>query len=421
MPSSSSSRTRTGERNNDKDKCGLWLGPSPIKQKEEHGFGLGMFTGQAIAKGEAVEHLYTSGKGLGEVLLPLYGPTNMGEWPPLREYICDSSELPEVDMQGGDFTSFAFVPSLSAIAPCTNQNYNLVWSGNGKALQPTYATHQNAVGVHRAKDATAGSFTYWNNVTYVATRDIVEGEELTVECTDDSYNGGAYYLSRYEPDIAEKESLCLDRNVEARATSSNTGNGLFAKRVIKKKDVVVSSPLLPIHRSELEIKISNEGEGGIEMLHQQQIMLNYAYGHPRSNLLLLPFGPLVSYMNNGGKKANVRINWHKPFSSDTKQGRAEYHHTELFDKSGDKVAYTHGKGLMMDYVALRDIEKDEELLIDYGKDWSNAYKRHQNNYATYLQEEDEASYLSATEYVKLQGDEILKKDEGKKGVDRAKK
>jgi hypothetical protein len=26
--------------------CGLWMGPSPIKQAEDHGFGLGIFTGK---------------------------------------------------------------------------------------------------------------------------------------------------------------------------------------------------------------------------------------------------------------------------------------------------------------------------------------------------------------------------------------
>ena len=46
-----------------------------------------MFTAGAILKGEAVKHFYTSGKGLGKVLLALYSPMNMGDWPLLREYI----------------------------------------------------------------------------------------------------------------------------------------------------------------------------------------------------------------------------------------------------------------------------------------------------------------------------------------------
>ena len=29
-----------------KDECGLWMGPSPIKEAEKYGFGLGIFTGK---------------------------------------------------------------------------------------------------------------------------------------------------------------------------------------------------------------------------------------------------------------------------------------------------------------------------------------------------------------------------------------
>jgi len=83
------------------------------------------------------------------------------------------------------------------------------------------------MGVHRAKDVTAGSFTYWNNVTYVATCDIVEGEELTVECSDENYESGAYYLSRYKPDIAEKELLCV-LSIEVR--TGYCGNGIAVSR-----------------------------------------------------------------------------------------------------------------------------------------------------------------------------------------------
>jgi hypothetical protein len=38
------------------------------------------------------------------------------------------------------------------------------------------------------------SFLYRNYVTYTAVHDIVAGEELTVDCDNDDYNGGAYFL-----------------------------------------------------------------------------------------------------------------------------------------------------------------------------------------------------------------------------------
>jgi hypothetical protein len=68
--------------------CGFWLGPSQIKRAENHGFGLGMFTGLAISKGTAIEPLYNGGKGtVGEPLLPFFGAEALYEdHPPLREY-----------------------------------------------------------------------------------------------------------------------------------------------------------------------------------------------------------------------------------------------------------------------------------------------------------------------------------------------
>jgi hypothetical protein len=68
--------------------CGFWLGPSHIKRAENHGFGLGIFTGLAIPKGTAIEPLYNGAKGtVGEPLLPFFGAETIYDaHPPLREY-----------------------------------------------------------------------------------------------------------------------------------------------------------------------------------------------------------------------------------------------------------------------------------------------------------------------------------------------
>jgi hypothetical protein len=40
-------------------------------------------------------------------------------------------------------------------------------------------------------------FSYRNYVTYTAVCDIVAGEEVTVDCDDDDYDGEAYFLSTF--------------------------------------------------------------------------------------------------------------------------------------------------------------------------------------------------------------------------------
>jgi len=91
MPASGAPGSKMGSnaggtgKDND-GECGLWMGPSPIKQAEDHGFGLGIFTGKAIPKGTAIESVY----GHGELLLPIFGSDDIyDQHPPIREYIWD--------------------------------------------------------------------------------------------------------------------------------------------------------------------------------------------------------------------------------------------------------------------------------------------------------------------------------------------
>jgi hypothetical protein len=51
-------------------------------------------------------------------------------------------------------------------------------------------------------------FSYHNYVTYTAVRDIVAGEELTVDCGDDDYDGGAYFLQTFSS--IDNAVACVD-------------------------------------------------------------------------------------------------------------------------------------------------------------------------------------------------------------------
>jgi len=360
-------------------QCGLWVGPSPIKEAEEHGFGLGIFTGKFIPKGATVEQ---------ELLIPIHDSLlhDEGHHPPLREYVWDGDNFPEVTLESRR-GSYMFMPGLGGIAPCTAKNYNLELRGRGDTVG---TPRHNVVssGVQRGSDPMAGAFSYRHNVSYVAVRDIVIGEELTIQCNDDDFDGGAYYLSKFVSD--DTAYACIDSNVRA-DTSVVGGQGLFAKQHMFKGKVITSTPVIPIDRQELVMK----GKDG-----RQQLLLNYAYGHPRSDLLLLPYGPLVNYMNHPpqGKSANAEIRWHpvtEKNSNAVLPRRQQHHHPELLQESAKKVANTHGKGLMMDIVALREIAPDEEIYIDYGKDWVDAHKAH---VAQFAPTKEDKTYISAEDY-----------------------
>ena len=144
-------------------ECGLWLGPSSIKEQEEHGWGHSMFTGKLIKKGQAVlstgvldEEM--NEKIFGDLMIPLYDWEALDMGPPERENDDDFVvQKKEAELQGkeeptmprgehqdsplfqqlwnGDFYHLQvlesyesmriFVPGLANIAPCTSDNFNL--------------------------------------------------------------------------------------------------------------------------------------------------------------------------------------------------------------------------------------------------------------------------------------------------------
>lgn len=132
-----------------------------------------------------------------------------------------------------------------------------------------------------------------------------------------------------------------------------------------------------------------------------ELLLNYAYTHPHSPLYLVPSAPLASYINHGGimmsikpksKGANVKVQWPKDGSNSAKLFEWTYsqngnHFSTNFDKMNFKspnpwlndhpidVIERSGK-LAFEYVALRDIHNGEEILIDYGDLWEEAWKEY---------------------------------------------
>jgi hypothetical protein len=203
--------------------------------------------------------------------------------------------------------------------------------------------------------------------------------------------------------------VCLDENirVDVASTDDARGLGVFAKRNLEKDTVITSTPLVPVMRKEMKIYDSDD-----EPVNEQQLMVNYLYGHPDSDLLLLPVGPAVNYINHNRQRPNAEIRWHKVKESHQAEGalprRQQYHHEELFDIPGESVALVHGKGLLMDIVALRDISADEEIVLDYGEEWQAAWDKHKENFKKRQSQmsEKDINYMSAERYRTIHGDEV---------------
>lgn len=357
------------------DDCQLYLAPSQLKDAASHGFGLGIFTGRQIHAGEPLDNL-------NEILIPLYDSSVLDiTHPPLREYLWPTmGTLPELAIHSNDrMRSYWFAGGISSMAPCTSMNFNVENDAAGEMVGAPRWNLNEDYGVPSREDPRAGSYSYRHNATYLASRDIAPGEELVVDCFDDNFDGLSLVDEKrnnlYRSD--DPSYMCLDNVRSGESKLHDIGKGLLATRPVSKDEIILSSPVVPVNRKDL----IGDGSGTTAQsgINNYQLMLNYALGHEDSDLLLLPYGPFVNFINHPppGKNPNAAIRWHKASNNEMDvPRRMQFHHEDLFQQYAKAVTETHGKGLVIDIVALEQINADDEIYIDYGPSWTKAWNDH---------------------------------------------
>lgn len=156
------------------------------------------------------------------------------------------------------------------------------------------------------------------------------------------------------------------------------GRGAFATREIKKGGLVAPVPLvhLPagniVDMHELGQTEDDHEDGPIyyrlsDEVQGSQLVLNYCYGHPESSMLFFPSGS-VSALINHSKKPNAKMVW-----SSHPAHQRHWYNLSPEELLSHETLYI---GLLMEIVALRDIKEGEEILIDYGPEWTKAWDEH---------------------------------------------
>jgi len=174
-------------------------------------------------------------------------------------------------------------------------------------------------------------------------------------------------------DWLAENGVCVDNLSVDESTISEAGYGAFARHRIAAGQVVSHAPLLHLKRDDLVIyginqeKAAKTEEGTSFLLNfdetkGQELLLNYCFGHPDSEVLLVPYSPLVNYINHA-ENPNTMIRW----TEDSKK---------YFDLHPIDVLEQHGGALRMEYVAIRDIGPNEEITIDYGAAWADAWAKY---------------------------------------------
>jgi hypothetical protein len=84
---------------------------------------------------------------------------------------------------------------------------------------------------------------------------------------------------------------------------------------------------------------------------------------------LFPYGSGIHYVNHGNSsQANVRIQWAKHGTTGHNESWLEFPPEQMED------AWATNLGI--DYIATRDIAEGEELFLDYGREWEEAWQTH---------------------------------------------
>jgi hypothetical protein len=253
-----------------------------------------------------------------------------------------------------------------------------------------------------------GGISPYSSPKFIADGPVKAGSELFVVPTNEEIknrgetkSGKAKFdkpQTEITPGWLVRNGYCIENLVTKPSTIPEAGQGAFARRSIAKDSVIVPSYVAVIKREDFIVYQANETALHYEKVLNknvvvgQELLLNYAYGQADSDVLLVPLSPMVNYINHNSVP-NAAIRWAKGSEKWLKK-----HPLDLIDMSGEP---------QIEYFALRDIGPDEEIFIDYGKDWQEAWNQHAKEFKS-LRGKD---YVAAADYLEKFKPKTLKEQE----------
>lgn len=176
-------------------------------------------------------------------------------------------------------------------------------------------------------------------------------------------------------DWLKMNAYCQDNLVAGVSKIQHAGRGAFAARDMRKGEVVSAMPLVALNKGKSALTMAEWDEADddtpVEGTKTYQLLYNYMLEHPQSSALFFPAGALTPYINHGGKKANVKMMWSTKDWSNVKAAQ---------EMSVEDISGVGPIDMILELVATRPIQKGEEVLLNYGDDWDNAWKEHSSKW-----------------------------------------
>ena len=111
--------------------------------------------------------------------------------------------------------------------------------------------------------------------------------------------------------------------------------------------------------------------------NSEQLLLNYHFGHKNSSIMFFPLNHAFTINHNSkrsftGKAPNVRVEFSR------RERRSRY----FLDRSLEDLKAEKYSTMVLDFVAIRDIKPDEEIFLDYGEEWEEAWNKHVSEWSS---------------------------------------
>lgn len=355
----------------DENGCDLYL--------LDTGDGYRLYAGKDFSPGDSV--------GIPEIIFPMYD-VNTNSWSPWHDLARSMQILDGVRFES-NFRTFLIATGLPNFLTCSTEH----------TIEPSWTQ------LHRSTPRSspiAGALTQWHNFGYQATDFIPAGHEIHLNCP---HRPADTQRKKFDVAWIQEHGICFDP-LEIKPTNSNLGLGAYSKRFVRKGDILATSPLLHFDRNDFHIykqlyvhnhTLPVKRDHGIEYSSQTkgtQVLLNYCYGHPDSNVLLLPLLPGLAAVNHKSEP-NVRIRW----SPRTKSNW-------LSSSSHWILSQEPQNSLVVKFEALKNIYPGDEVYLDYGPEWETAWNKHIASY-----EPENRSFQSAAEYQEIHAEEVIRTED----------
>jgi len=199
-------------------------------------------------------------------------------------------------------------------------------------------------------------------------------------------------VNRRDVNWIKENGQCMDNIRPGKSTIPGAGRGAFANGYMPEGSLVAPAPLLNIVDKDILTMYDDEDE-----VFGRQLLVNYCFGHQDSKLLFCPQSNAVLINHCSGRMGavgecgeegpNAKLKWSE-WDPDNSEWLG-YSIEEIESKTASSM-----RGLSLEIVATRDIKKGEEVFIDYGENWEEAWQNHVENWEP--QEYDESDFQPLT-------------------------